>query len=157
MARRVRRRGFGLAILVLLLAGVSGLVVLALLGPGRVFFGVSGHALDGTSWMLVEIDSHAPVPGTTVTLEFRAGRVSGRTGCNQFEGDYAANLRRVQMGVIYRNLMSCVGQERQEQENRYMEILGTLLHRSPAFYRRVETRLEILDWQGIPLLVYEGK
>jgi hypothetical protein len=154
MPRRVRRRSCILVVLVLALVGLLLLVMLAFLGPGFTLFRVFGHALDGTSWTLIEMDGHPPVAGSTVTIQFRDGRVSGRSGCNDYNGDYAANTRRVQMGLIFRNLMNCLGPRLMEQENRFSAILSAI-HRSPAFYRRVGARLEILDDLGNPVLIFE--
>jgi heat shock protein HslJ len=47
-------------------------------------------ALDGTSWKLVSMGDRAPIPGTTITINFTDGQVSGASGCNHYGGEYQA-------------------------------------------------------------------
>lgn len=44
--------------------------------------------LDGTAWLLNSLNGEAPIAGSEITLSFEEGRLSGRSGCNLYGGDY---------------------------------------------------------------------
>jgi len=47
-------------------------------------------ALDGTAWIVAAIEGRQAPGGSTATLQFSDGRLSGSDGCNRFAGSYSA-------------------------------------------------------------------
>lgn len=45
--------------------------------------------LNGTAWLLNSLNGDAPIAGSEITLSFEEGRLTGRSGCNLYSGDYA--------------------------------------------------------------------
>src|SRR5512135_3192421 len=45
----------------------------------------------GTSWILTTLNGQPALKGTTVTLNFVAGKVAGSDGCNNYNGSYTAD------------------------------------------------------------------
>ena len=54
-------------------------------------FPSAADPLDGTSWELYAYRKSRPVEGTTLTIRFENGQVSGSAGCNSFGGSYQVN------------------------------------------------------------------
>ncbi|MFZ4756819.1 MAG: META domain-containing protein [Burkholderiaceae bacterium] len=55
--------------------------------------------LDGSAWMLVELNAQSPATeSATATLRFSGGRVSGSDGCNRFVGLYHAEGPALRIG-----------------------------------------------------------
>ncbi|MEM6673615.1 MAG: META domain-containing protein [Planctomycetota bacterium] len=44
--------------------------------------------LDGTSWTLKDLAGQSAAPGTTPTMQFEGGTISGTDGCNRYNGGY---------------------------------------------------------------------
>ena len=50
--------------------------------------GTGGDSLSGTTWELYSIGKYSPIAGSTTTIRFEGGQVSGLGGCNQYGGEY---------------------------------------------------------------------
>lgn len=87
--------------------------------------GGSGASLAGTSWTLTDLNGSAPLAGTTVTLQFADGQVSGQSGCNQFGGSYDANGDKLTVSALFMTEMACLDPEgAMDQESAYLDLLG---------------------------------
>ena len=71
---------------------VSGTATLFLLIILVLAVSSSDGDLDGTDWMvdrlMVDGDETTPIDGTTMTIAFTDGMVSGSSGCNNYQGNY---------------------------------------------------------------------
>ena len=72
-----------------LLAGFLFCAVLA--GGSAVSAASEAATLDGTAWVLAALPGRALVKGSSVTLSFEGGRVSGSDGCNRYTSPYSAD------------------------------------------------------------------
>ena len=72
------------AFLVLTLPSISSLST-------RVAAADDSLHLEGTSWVLVMLEDHRPLPQPAVTMRFEKGRVSGSDGCNTYMADYGTS------------------------------------------------------------------
>jgi heat shock protein HslJ len=71
-----------------------GLVLASLVLSVGVDASAAGSSdLTGKIWALGSLGTAKPVPGTTVTMQFAGGEVSGSTGCNSYSAGYKAGLR----------------------------------------------------------------
>ncbi|MFC1879063.1 META domain-containing protein, partial [Chloroflexota bacterium] len=80
--------------------------------------GIAPDPLEGTSWQLFAVRKSS-VGGTSITVEFDDGRISGTGGCNSFSGDYELDGDMIIFGEIAMTLMACPepdGIMEQEQE-----------------------------------------
>ena len=123
------------------------LVVLGLCLNACAWF--PSNELDATSWNLIEVNGHTPVPDSTVNLHFAAGKVSGRSGCNTYGGNYQArgNGRQIQFTDIFVTLMACVPQEISDQEQEYLGLLNQTLT-----YQTADGQLSLMDQDGTVVL-----
>ena len=53
--------------------------------------------LDGTNWALQTLEGNAVLQGTPPTLSFKAGKLSGSTGCRTFTATYSADGDNLQL------------------------------------------------------------
>ncbi len=63
--------------------------------------------LAGTSWTLATLNGQPAVKGTTVTLNFTAGKVAGSDGCNNYTGTYTADGTNIKFSQIAATLKAC--------------------------------------------------
>ncbi len=66
------------------------------------------ETLAGTSWQIVAING-AAVSGNRYQMQFEANRVSGRAGCNSFNGSYSVGADGFQAGALAMTRMACPG------------------------------------------------
>jgi heat shock protein HslJ len=102
------------------------------------FVPASSIALEGTTWQLkflVDVESvlATPViPGTEVTAQFTADRMSGSGGCNTYEAAYTLDDESFAIADLTTTEMACAEPEGiQEQEQRflaYLQIAAKLVH-----------------------------
>ena len=112
--------------------------------------GSDANALRNTAWELESLAENAVLPGTTITLEFSDGQISGSAGCNQYGGSYQTEEDNLSVGDIFATEMGCIEPEGiLEQETAYLTALGTA-----ATYRITADRLEIYDDAGARILVF---
>jgi heat shock protein HslJ len=109
--------------------------------------------LDGTAWVLTEINDSAVREGTTPTLNFEEnGRVGGEGGCNSFGGQYTAAAGTMSFSDISSTLRACAEQAVNEQEQAYFDALH-----NAAAYRLDADRLEIKNAVGDTTLVFNAQ
>lgn len=76
---------------ILVRASVGFVTGCALLVPLAAAATAPGNdALDGTGWIVAAIEGRKTPGGSTATLQFSDGRLSGSDGCNRFAGGYSA-------------------------------------------------------------------
>ncbi|MEB3229299.1 MAG: META domain-containing protein [Synechocystis sp.] len=82
--------------------------------------------LEATAWVLTESDSIKPVNGTIAKIRFQGGRVSGSTGCNNFNGSYTVTGNRLTIAeAIATTRKACPG-ELATQEQTLLQLLPQL-------------------------------
>lgn len=107
--------------------------------------------LDGTSWVLQEMDSEAPLEGTTITAEFADGEISGSSGCNSYFGSYTLEGNTITFGIMGMTEMACMEPEGvMEQESTYLETV-----RSATEVRLAQGQLEMMDESGDVVLRFK--
>ena len=85
--------------------------------------GPAPASLDGTSWILAEMDGQPPLPDRGISLSFSGGRVSG-TACNHYNGSYYQSADRLTFGPLMSTLMLCVDEGVMDQESAYLLYLN---------------------------------
>ncbi|WP_209425569.1 META domain-containing protein [Pararhodobacter sp. SW119] len=68
-----------------------------------------GGSLDGTSWQVSAVGELQIEPADDVTLRFQNGRISGRSGCNQYTGPVSLGPENIDVGAIAGTRMACPG------------------------------------------------
>lgn len=108
--------------------------------------------LDGTSWLLMELNGQPPIPGSRISLEFAEGRVGGYAGCNWYGGPYPApgdaSTPEVTFTITARACAEPPGVL--EQESAYVRALESAAARQVA-----GSRLTFRDAAGIGILEFE--
>ena len=128
--------------------GVALLLVLGSLFLAACGGGAGGADLDGTSWRLVSMNGSSPLVGTTTTIAFSGGEVSG-SACNTYFGSYTVRGGDLTIGTLAATEMACLEPEGiMQQESQYLSILATA-----ASYEIVGSQLEITSAGG-EVLVY---
>ena len=80
--------------------------------------------LDGTAWELAFYRKSAPVPGSTITLSFNDGEISGSAGCNTYGGAYQVDGSEISISQLYFTEMACMDPDGvMEQEQTYLGYL----------------------------------
>ena len=104
-------------------------------------------ALDGSAWMLVELNAQSPAAeSATATLRFGGTRVSGSDGCNRFVGLYHTEGRTLRIG---RDL-AATRRACSDAVSAGAEAFSRTLGRTVAF-RQERDALVLLDAQGVAL------
>jgi heat shock protein HslJ len=89
--------------------------------------GAAGAGLDGTRWVLSEIEQdgagRTPLPGSQITLDFSAGQAGGSSGCNSYSGSYTARGGTIAFEQLASTEMACLEAGRMEQEAAYLQAL----------------------------------
>lgn len=114
--------------------------------------GAAQPSLDETAWVLTEIDGTVPLPGSSVTLRFADGQVSGNSSCNSYGGDYTTSSSgSIEFGMMMSTLMACMEPEGlMEQETAYMQTLSEV-----ESFQVDGSELTLEDGSGMVLLRYE--
>ena len=108
--------------------------------------------LAGTEWVLISLDGKSPIEGTSITLNFSEGFLTGFMGCNGYGGgpDSGQYMATDEGGLTIIPLLPVTVQlcstpkGIMEQEAAYIEAL-----QSAAAYRVVDNRLEIDNAAGL--------
>ena len=88
-------------------------------------FPVVADPLDGTSWELYAYRKTRPIDGSTLTISFEGGKVSGTSGCNSYGGSYMVDGDKLVVSKIFATLMACPETEGlMEQETMFLQFLG---------------------------------
>ncbi len=133
---------------------IAALLMLGLLaaacsaGPG------TGGQLEGTDWVLrsyAQDGALVTVPETQFAdAEFRAERVSGFAGCNDFDALYRAGGRTLLISSPALTFMACAD-EANAFETAYLAALE-----ASRFYSERRGTLTIFDAQGTTILVFDA-
>jgi heat shock protein HslJ len=106
---------------IILVLGLSALI-LAVTSCGASQSGSGG--LTGKVWALADLMGKPLVAGTNITAEFGSeGKVSGSSGCNQYNGTYTVSGKNITVTPTASTLMAC-DQAVMDQENAYLDALG---------------------------------
>lgn len=108
--------------------------------------------LDGVTWQVTGYDDGQarlapPVAGTTLTLAFAGGSVSGTAGCNGFRGTYARDGQRLTLERIASTRKACPGDGVMAQEQAYLAALARA-----ASFRRDRDVLTLEGGDGRPVV-----
>jgi len=101
---------------------------------GRAYSGCGGapavavpdSVVDG-NWRVQTVAGRSVVRGTTVTVNFERGRVSGNTGCNSFNGRFTLDRGRLDAGPLATTKRACMGRAQNAQERDVLALLGERL------------------------------
>jgi heat shock protein HslJ len=101
---------------------------------GKRFEGCGGaaaaeipHSVVVGNWRVQTIAGRPVVQGTTVTIRFENGRVSGNTGCNSFSGRASLDRGRLTTGPLVTTRRACMGRFQNAQERDLLALLGERL------------------------------
>ncbi len=108
--------------------------------------------LDPNRWRLVGLGGQPLLPGTSITLLFEGGNLSGSAGCNHYGGTYTSSPDGgFALGEVALTAMLCIEPDGvMEQEQRYLQAL--LNARSHA---TLDGELHLQDEAGAILLTFE--
>jgi len=80
-------------------------------------------SLDGRMFLSSGVTGHSLVPGSTVRLQFEAGRIGAGAGCNQVSGPYTIVDGRLTLGQVAMTAMGCE-QPLMDQDSWLVAFLG---------------------------------
>jgi len=89
-------------------------------------FGLSSSQvdLDGSTWVLTEINNDTAIVGDSPTLKFKGNQVVGNASCNTYVGSYQVQGETISFGPLARTEMYCMEPEGvMAQEQTYLETL----------------------------------
>lgn len=99
-------------------------IVILCIGTAACGWRTNAIDLEGTQWVLVEMDGASPIAGRSITLGFEDGEVYGHLGCNSFSGAYSLRGETLEFGMLMSTLMACVEEDLMRQEGRLFELLA---------------------------------
>jgi heat shock protein HslJ len=106
--------------------------------------------LVGTEWVLVSLNSTAPIADREITLSFDRESIEGSAGCNTYGGSYTASGDSLRLSGVYATEMACVEPEGiMAQEQAYFQALN-----AAARYQMDGDRLELYDEAGTQILAF---
>jgi heat shock protein HslJ len=73
---------------------------------------------------LATLNGQAPLKGTTVTLNFVAGKAAGSDGCNNYSGSYTADGTNIKFSQSMAATMMACPDPIMKQATAYMQALG---------------------------------
>ena len=109
-------------------------------------------SLDGTSWILVELNGQPALSNTTVTLNLNGETITGNDGCNHFGGTYSSEGDSFKVNDdLMGTLMAC--------EETIMTQAGEFNNalRETSKYTISDDRLHLLDENGNSLAIFEAQ
>jgi len=92
--------------------GVVLALALSACGPAPV-------SLDGTSWILAEMDGQPPLADGGITLTFADGRANSHA-CNYHNAGYEQGRDRLTFGMFMSTMMYCTAEGVMDQESAYL-------------------------------------
>ena len=121
------------------LAGVKAYTVkgdrLTLFGPNNTEianYKATSQDLAGTSWQVIGYNNGkqavtSVIAGTQMDIQFgKDGTVSGKSGCNTYNGPYTVNGNQIKIGPLASTMMACGDPPGiMEQEQQFLAALGT--------------------------------
>jgi len=99
-------------------------------GAALEFRAEPAPTLGGVAWSVTGFNNgrHAvvsPVLGTTLTLSFGAGVVTGKSGCNSFRATYKSEGDQLTIGPAATTRKACTGEGVMQQEREFLAALET--------------------------------
>lgn len=91
----------------LVIAALAGVLILSLIACNETS-PTTNDPLDGTSWVLMAYRKSKPIPETTLTATFEAGKIHGSAGCNSYSGPYQIGDGTITIGAIASTEMACL-------------------------------------------------
>jgi heat shock protein HslJ/uncharacterized membrane protein len=106
---------------------------------GRTFQGCGGEimtAIEG-GWRVIRLGGSLVPEGAVVTIEFgKEGRVSGRSGCNRFNGGYTLTGEGLSFGPLRVTRMACP-EPQMETEQRFLDLIQKVSRATPGENRQL--------------------
>lgn len=101
---------------------------------GRSFKGCGGEprvqaptsVIDG-NWRVESLNGRPVARGTSPSVSFENGRISGNASCNRFTGSYNFARGRLTAGPLASTRMACTDRARNQQETAILSVLGERL------------------------------
>lgn len=110
-----------------------------------------GDSLNGSSWILSQLNGHSLLPDSQITIEFTHDQFSGTAGCNQYGGRY--QVRNGQFSAppaVEMTAMACLTPEGiMAQEQEFTSALT-----SANGYQISGGQLEMMDADGTTVLLF---
>ena len=103
--------------------------------------------LEGTSWLLLEINGQPVIEGSDPTLIFNDDSIGGNGSCNAFGGEYTTENGKLTISDIFSTLMYC--EDTMDQEFAYFAALE-----GAAGYQVSDGNLQILNADGEVTLTF---
>lgn len=103
--------------------------------------------LEGTSWILLEINGQPVIEGSDPTLIFNDDSIGGDGSCNVFGGEYEVENGSISFSNVFSTLMFC--EDTSEQEAGYFTALE-----EAASYQVENGNLQILNADGQVTLTF---
>lgn len=129
---------------------------------GRTYKGCGGEptASAGTSlidgsWRIEALNGRPVARGTSPTIAFDNGRVSGNASCNRFNGSFTSARGRLTTDRVASTRMACVDRARNRQEQAILGLLGDRLVVSTG--NRGGNRLVLTGARGRTMTLVRGR
>ena len=95
------------------------------------FESLSSADIEGAEWHVSAVDNGhqataSTLSGTSLSLKFSRGSVSGSSGCNRFHGPYTKNGSHLALGAVAVTRKACTGEGVMEQEQRFLSALPSV-------------------------------
>ena len=143
--------------MILVLVALSSLAA-ALTPTGGAEPGGSGESvrvsasLTGKVWVLTALRGKTPLRGTDLTSEFKAGKVAGSSGCNQYSGTYKSSGRTIRVSSQLSSTQKACARAIELQEAAFLKGL-----QAARTYRVDGTKLTLFSAGGAALLTYRAQ
>ena len=109
-------------------------------------------SLDGSAWILTELNGQPVLSEPLVTLNFSDGKLGGTDGCNHYGGSYTVNGSQFSAGQdIFSTLMACE-EGIMQQASAFLSALT-----SAVKYEINGGKLSLLDENGAALAVFSAQ
>jgi len=112
----------------------------------------SSQDLTGNIWLLSELNSEAPITGTTITAEFdEDGRVGGSSGCNNYSTSFTVDGNQLTFSEPMASTMMACPEPIMEQERDYTQALA-----DTATFEITNDELILIDSNGNELARFDA-
>jgi heat shock protein HslJ len=108
--------------------------------------------LAGTSWTLTTLNGQPAVKGTTVTLNFIAGKVTGSDGCNTYNTSYTVDGTNLKFNQPIATTLKACPEPIMTQSSAYLQALG-----QTATYQIAGQQLTLSDASGKELATFTAQ
>ena len=106
--------------------------------------------LDGTAWVLKDLNGINLVDEGRPTLDFESGQISGNSGCNHYGGSYNIEGDRIVIEGLFWTEMACMEPAGvMEQEQNYLDLLQNVDQ-----FKLQEDKLILLNAEGKELTYF---